>query len=70
MEFSYSIVLDGYVVLFGGCVLFISSCVFIFSCGYIGGEFNKKRFSFLVLSFVISMLLLVFSGNLIGVLLG
>ena len=63
MELSYSIVLDGYGVLFGGCVL-------IFSCGYIGGEFNKKRFSFLVLSFVISMLLLVFSGNLIGVLLG
>jgi len=69
-EFNYSIIVDGYGLVFGRCVLFISGRVFLFSCGYIGAEFNKKRFSLLVVSFIVSIILLIFSGNLVGVLLG
>ena len=70
MEFRYSLIFDGHGLLFAGCVFFISRSVFIFSCGYMSREVQKKRFGYLVVSFVASILFLIFSGNLIGVLLG
>jgi NADH-ubiquinone oxidoreductase chain 5 len=70
VEFSYSLIFDGHGLLFAGCVFFISRRVFLFSCGYMSRELQKIRFSYLVVLFVASILFLIFSGNLIGVLLG
>lgn len=67
---SYSLVVDGVALLFASCVFFISGNVFFFSEGYIEGEANKGRFSYLVFLFILSMVLLIFSGNLVSVLLG
>lgn len=69
-EFFYSLLVDGYGLLFSACVFLISGRVFMFSCGYMGAEGSQKRFCLLVCLFVVSMLFLIFSGNLIGVMLG
>lgn len=48
---------------FFGCVSLISGFVFLYSFFYMGGSFDQRRFVFLVFLFVVSMCLLVFSGN-------
>nr|QAU54263.1 NADH dehydrogenase subunit 5 [Cydnidae sp. ITV1034] len=57
-------------LIFMGCVLFISSMVIFYSSSYMSGDFLKLRFLILVLLFVMSMLLLIISPNLISILLG
>nr|YP_010826807.1 NADH dehydrogenase subunit 5 [Hodotermes mossambicus]UYX57324.1 NADH dehydrogenase subunit 5 [Hodotermes mossambicus] len=51
-------------------VLFISSLVIFYSEGYMSGDLNIDRFILLVLMFVVSMVLLIISPNLISILLG
>nr|YP_010954713.1 NADH dehydrogenase subunit 5 [Dorcus linwenhsini]WMW30098.1 NADH dehydrogenase subunit 5 [Dorcus linwenhsini] len=65
-----SILLDWMSLLFASFVLFISSMVIFYSHEYMGGDLMMNRFILLVVMFVASMLLLIFSPNLISILLG
>lgn len=55
---------------FSGIVLIISSLVLFYRYSYIKGDPNQKKFIFLVFLFVVSMLLIITSPNLIRILLG
>nr|QHD47881.1 NADH dehydrogenase subunit 5 [Sinacroneuria dabieshana] len=57
-------------LVFMGFVLFISSLVIFYSEEYMGGDMNINRFIILVLMFVLSMMFLIISPNLISILLG
>nr|YP_010944283.1 NADH dehydrogenase subunit 5 [Perforatus perforatus]WLW42141.1 NADH dehydrogenase subunit 5 [Perforatus perforatus] len=62
--------LDWISLMFLSFVLFISGSVFYYSGEYMEGEINLSRFIFLLAGFVGSMGLLIFSPNLISILLG
>nr|QHD47920.1 NADH dehydrogenase subunit 5 [Suwallia bimaculata] len=62
--------LDWMSLVFMGFVLFISSLVIYYSEEYMGGDININRFIGLVLMFVLSMMFLIISPNLISILLG
>nr|QGA46886.1 NADH dehydrogenase subunit 5 [Reticulitermes tibialis] len=57
-------------LLFLGFVFIISSLVILYSDDYMSGDFNIFRFIMLVLMFVVSMLLLIISPNMVSILLG
>nr|ALO70562.1 NADH deshydrogenase subunit 5 [Eusphalerum torquatum] len=57
-------------LLFMSFVLFISSMVIFYSKEYMEGDININRFIMLVAMFVLSMMLLIISPNLISILLG
>nr|YP_002213684.1 NADH dehydrogenase subunit 5 [Gampsocleis gratiosa]ACA61240.1 NADH dehydrogenase subunit 5 [Gampsocleis gratiosa] len=57
-------------LLFMGFVLFISSLVIFYSEEYMHGDLAINRFIILVLMFVLSMMFLIISPNLISILLG
>nr|WNS59313.1 NADH dehydrogenase subunit 5 [Mesonemoura sichuanensis] len=57
-------------LIFMGFVLFISSLVIFYSQEYMAGDLNLNRFIMLVLMFVLSMMFLIISPNLISILLG
>nr|YP_009185964.1 NADH dehydrogenase subunit 5 [Sciodrepoides watsoni]ALO70906.1 NADH deshydrogenase subunit 5 [Sciodrepoides watsoni] len=57
-------------LLFMSFVLFISSMVINYSDEYMSGDLNINRFIYLVCMFVLSMMLLIISPNLISILLG
>nr|YP_009433960.1 NADH dehydrogenase subunit 5 [Prosopocoilus confucius]ANY60163.1 NADH dehydrogenase subunit 5 [Prosopocoilus confucius] len=65
-----SVLLDWMSLLFASFVLFISSMVIFYSMEYMEGDLMINRFIMLVAMFVASMLLLIFSPNLISILLG
>nr|YP_009743882.1 NADH dehydrogenase subunit 5 [Clanis bilineata]QIE12632.1 NADH dehydrogenase subunit 5 [Clanis bilineata] len=65
-----SILLDWMSLLFMMFVLMISSVVIYYSKSYMSSELNLFRFIILVLLFVVSMLLLIISPNIISILLG
>nr|AST10264.1 NADH dehydrogenase subunit 5 [Parankylopteryx sp. YJ-2017] len=65
-----SILLDWMSLLFMSFVLFISSMVIYYSDEYMMGDDNLNRFIMLVLMFVLSMMFLIISPNLISILLG
>nr|AML26441.1 NADH dehydrogenase subunit 5 [Staphylinidae sp. BMNH 1274643] len=65
-----TILLDWMSLLFMSFVLFISSMVIIYSKDYMEGDLNINRFIMLVSMFVLSMMLLIISPNLISILLG
>nr|YP_009157876.1 NADH dehydrogenase subunit 5 [Eurydema gebleri]AKE36782.1 NADH dehydrogenase subunit 5 [Eurydema gebleri] len=67
---SMSIYFDWMSLLFMGGVLFISSMVILYSSSYMGADLFKVRFLFIVLLFVLSMMFLIISPNLISILLG
>nr|YP_001552172.1 NADH dehydrogenase subunit 5 [Pseudocellus pearsei]ABS71910.1 NADH dehydrogenase subunit 5 [Pseudocellus pearsei] len=67
---DYVVVVDWMSVLFMSLVLLISFCVFLYSVEYMGSDVNIVRFCFLVLLFVLSMGLVIFSSNLMGILIG
>nr|YP_010586518.1 NADH dehydrogenase subunit 5 [Pseudostenophylax fumosus]UZZ44319.1 NADH dehydrogenase subunit 5 [Pseudostenophylax fumosus] len=62
--------LDWKSTIFLSTVLFISGVVVLYSSSYMGADLNKVRFLLLVLLFVLSMILMIVSPNLISVLLG
>nr|UPX88584.1 NADH dehydrogenase subunit 5 [Paraleptophlebia submarginata] len=62
--------LDWMSLIFMSFVLLISSLVIYYSSDYMGGDVNIARFILLVLMFVLSMMLLIISPNLISILLG
>nr|YP_010240653.1 NADH dehydrogenase subunit 5 [Nicrophorus nepalensis]QTG39874.1 NADH dehydrogenase subunit 5 [Nicrophorus nepalensis] len=65
-----TILLDWMSLLFMSFVLFISSMVINYSDEYMSGDLNIKRFILLVIMFVLSMMFLIISPNLISILLG
>nr|YP_010726225.1 NADH dehydrogenase subunit 5 [Augomonoctenus smithi]WDY84674.1 NADH dehydrogenase subunit 5 [Augomonoctenus smithi] len=65
-----TILLDWMSMIFIFTVLFISSLVILYSKSYMMNELNLNRFILLIFMFVISMLLLIISPNLISILLG
>nr|YP_009002064.1 NADH dehydrogenase subunit 5 [Cryptocellus narino]AGL11926.1 NADH dehydrogenase subunit 5 [Cryptocellus narino] len=67
---DFIIVIDWMSVMFMSLVLLISSCVFLYSVEYMDGDLYSSRFCLLVLLFVFSMGLLIFSCNLVSILLG
>jgi len=62
-EISLCFLFDFISVGFFICVSFISRLVYIYSVFYIYGTVSSRKFYFLVFSFVISIFILVFSGN-------
>nr|ATL15456.1 NADH dehydrogenase subunit 5 [Callosobruchus maculatus] len=64
------ILLDWMSLLFMSFVLFISSMVIYYSAEYMAEEKNLTRFILLVILFVLSMMLLIISPNMISILLG
>nr|YP_010586362.1 NADH dehydrogenase subunit 5 [Melanotrichia acclivopennis]UZZ44150.1 NADH dehydrogenase subunit 5 [Melanotrichia acclivopennis] len=64
------IYMDWISCFFMGVVLLISSMVFMYSKFYMEGEVNLYRFMYLLFFFVVSMLLLIMSPNLISLMLG
>nr|URX53183.1 NADH dehydrogenase subunit 5 [Neotermes phragmosus] len=57
-------------LIFMGFVFFISSLVILYSEDYMYGDLNIYRFILMVLMFVLSMMFLIISPNLISILLG
>nr|YP_010526598.1 NADH dehydrogenase subunit 5 [Megaxyela euchroma]UXP85890.1 NADH dehydrogenase subunit 5 [Megaxyela euchroma] len=65
-----TMILDYMSFMFMGFVLLISSMVIYYSQDYMMGDLNINRFIMLVLMFVLSMMMLIISPNLISILLG
>nr|AVN67291.1 NADH dehydrogenase subunit 5 [Blaberus peruvianus] len=61
---------DWMTLIFMGFVFFISSLVILYSEDYMHGDYNMNRFIYLVLLFVLSMMFLIISPNMISILLG
>nr|APX39817.1 NADH dehydrogenase subunit 5 [Psylliodes fusiformis] len=66
----YIILIDWMSTMFMSFVLFISSMVIYYSEEYMGLDLNKDRFILLVVMFVLSMMLMIISPNLVSILLG
>nr|UPL65605.1 NADH dehydrogenase subunit 5 [Rhopalus maculatus] len=69
-SFTMTLLLDWMSLLFMGSVLFISSMVIYYSDNYMINDINKLRFLILVLFFILSMMCMIISPNLISILLG
>nr|YP_010374273.1 NADH dehydrogenase subunit 5 [Deroploa parva]QVD38895.1 NADH dehydrogenase subunit 5 [Deroploa parva] len=67
---SMSVFFDWMSLLFMGSILLISSMVILYSFSYMSGDLFKMRFLYIVLLFVLSMMFLIISPNLISILLG
>nr|YP_009347382.1 NADH dehydrogenase subunit 5 [Aporia bieti]APU93490.1 NADH dehydrogenase subunit 5 [Aporia bieti] len=70
MNIVFSILLDWMSLLFMMFVSLISSSVIYYSKSYMNAELNLNRFIILVLLFVLSMMLLILSPNIISIFLG
>nr|QNV12006.1 NADH dehydrogenase subunit 5 [Galba truncatula] len=70
IPFMFTIILDKVSMSFSMIVTLISGCVFMFSSKYMEEDEFYWRFTWILLSFVISMNLLIFSGSLFFLLLG
>nr|YP_010710152.1 NADH dehydrogenase subunit 5 [Stephanitis nashi]WCS41452.1 NADH dehydrogenase subunit 5 [Stephanitis nashi] len=67
---SMTIYIDYISLFFSGTVLIISSMVVLYSYDYMNSDLYKIRFLFLILLFVLSMMFMIYSLNLISILLG
>nr|APX40545.1 NADH dehydrogenase subunit 5 [Labidostomis ghilianii] len=65
-----SVLLDWMSAMFMSFVLFISGSVIFYSEEYMFGDLNLNRFILLVVMFVLSMIFLIISPNLVSILLG
>nr|YP_009937444.1 NADH dehydrogenase subunit 5 [Trigonopterus porg]QNT26967.1 NADH dehydrogenase subunit 5 [Trigonopterus porg] len=70
VEFKFSIFLDWVSLMFTSFVFFISSMIFLYSWGYMGEDKTLKRFIYTMVLFVVSMMMVIFSSNLVFILLG
>nr|ADW41436.1 NADH dehydrogenase subunit 5 [Drosophila lummei] len=70
MSITMTFLFDWMSLLFMSFVLMISSLVIFYSKEYMSGDVNINRFIMLVLMFVLSMMLLIISPNLVSILLG
>nr|YP_010310368.1 NADH dehydrogenase subunit 5 [Daclera levana]UMY75903.1 NADH dehydrogenase subunit 5 [Daclera levana] len=67
---AMTLLFDWMSLVFMGSVMFISSMVIYYSEVYMEGDLNKVRFLILVLLFILSMMFMIVSPNLISILLG
>nr|YP_002727977.1 NADH dehydrogenase subunit 5 [Pyramidella dolabrata]AAR21556.2 NADH dehydrogenase subunit 5 [Pyramidella dolabrata] len=67
---GFTIIVDKISLAFSFVVTMISGCVFMFACEYMKEDKYFWRFIWILLSFVISMNLLIFSGSVFFLLLG
>nr|ALO76196.1 NADH deshydrogenase subunit 5 [Dictyoptera aurora] len=65
-----SLLFDWISLLFMSFVMFISAMVIYYSMDYMEGDLNLNRFIMLIVLFVLSMMILIISPNLISILLG
>nr|YP_009054390.1 NADH dehydrogenase subunit 5 [Brontostoma colossus]AIJ02998.1 NADH dehydrogenase subunit 5 [Brontostoma colossus] len=65
-----TLIFDYISLLFVGCVFLISSMVIYYSHDYMVFDVSAIRFYFLVILFVFSMMMMIFSPNLISILIG
>nr|QVL28800.1 NADH dehydrogenase subunit 5 [Mesembrius niger]UXG19023.1 NADH dehydrogenase subunit 5 [Mesembrius sp.] len=70
MSIVMTFLFDWMSLMFMSFVLFISSLVIYYSKEYMSSDMNINRFIMLVLMFVLSMMMLIISPNLISILLG
>nr|YP_004935001.1 NADH dehydrogenase subunit 5 [Salinator rhamphidia]AEQ93893.1 NADH dehydrogenase subunit 5 [Salinator rhamphidia] len=70
VPFTLAIVADKVSLSFGMVVTLISGCVFAFACKYMNEDPMVFRFLWILLAFVVSMNLLIFSGSVFFLLLG
>lgn len=70
LGFFITILLDWISLLFISFVLYISSIVIFYREGYIRGDLNINRFIILITLFVLSIIFLIISPNLVRILLG
>nr|YP_010625980.1 NADH dehydrogenase subunit 5 [Parainocellia braueri]WBK02726.1 NADH dehydrogenase subunit 5 [Parainocellia braueri] len=66
----YVFLFDWMSLLFMSFVFYISSMVIYYSNDYMSGDMTKERFLYLVILFVVSMMLMIVSPNLISILVG
>lgn len=69
-NFSFVLILDFFSFFFSSVVLMIARMIFIFGQYYIDGEKFQRGFMMILFFFVVSMLFLVYSPNLLSLLLG
>ena len=69
-RFNFILFLDFFSIIFLITVILISIRVFTFRRSYIRGDKYFKRFHYLLLSFVVSIVILILSPNLVRILLG
>lgn len=69
-DLTMSILFDKVRLLFGIVVRLIASIVFLFSRNYIVEDKNIYRFNWVLLSFVVRIYILIFSGSLLVILIG
>nr|UCP07198.1 NADH dehydrogenase subunit 5 [Cyamus boopis] len=65
-----TIILDLKSCIFLATVFMISSFIMVYSIYYMEGDLNQKRFCWLLISFIISMVFLIISPNMISLMLG
>nr|YP_009467158.1 NADH dehydrogenase subunit 5 [Phatnoma laciniatum]ARB50163.1 NADH dehydrogenase subunit 5 [Phatnoma laciniatum] len=70
VEFVVTFFFDWISMSFSGLVLLISSMVILYSYDYMSSDDNKIRFLLILFLFVVSMLIMIFSLNMVGILLG
>nr|ADQ64033.1 NADH dehydrogenase subunit 5 [Aradacanthia heissi] len=70
LSLSFSLFFDSMSFMFSGSVMMISSMVILYSHSYMYNDLYKSRFLYLVLLFILSMLFLIFSPNMVSLLLG
>lgn len=71
VNFIYLVVLDWFSIIFSFVVFLISSIVVLYSSEYMGEyNYSSLRFLFLVLLFVIRILLIILSPNIVSIILG
>nr|UEK24891.1 NADH dehydrogenase subunit 5 [Kolla paulula] len=67
----YLLIIDWVSLFFCFVVMFISSMVILYSVNYIGvGSYMSNRFLFIVIMFILSMILMIMSPNMISIMLG
>nr|YP_009659084.1 NADH dehydrogenase subunit 5 [Triatoma migrans]QCQ69468.1 NADH dehydrogenase subunit 5 [Triatoma migrans] len=67
---TMTLLFDWMSLIFVGSVFIISSMVIYYSESYMGSDLNKVRFYFLVFLFVMSMMMMIVSPNLMSILIG
>nr|YP_010348443.1 NADH dehydrogenase subunit 5 [Charcotia amundseni]UIN24685.1 NADH dehydrogenase subunit 5 [Charcotia amundseni] len=70
VQYTMSMIFDWMSLCFLSSVCLISGCILKYSEYYMGGEKNYLRFVFILMVFVISMLFLIISPNMVSILLG
>nr|QCS25055.1 NADH dehydrogenase subunit 5 [Lactiforis takii] len=70
IPFTFAIIVDKVSASFGVVITLISGCVFAFACKYMEEDPMFFRFIWILMAFVVSMNLLIFSGSVFFLLLG